>query len=147
MEGHRMLKLGHIGGGGGMLGSSRIGGGRGIGSVGIGKSGILPPLKCRTTFPQLLNRANSFSILEPFIASVSGPENECGTDVHESTFTPLTSTENLPFCDSPFNHSRLRGRRSSMPYDIPAFETNQEPTFVKEQLEMGQVFMHYSSNC
>ncbi|XP_066972061.1 uncharacterized protein [Macrobrachium rosenbergii] len=134
-HGHRMLKLGHAGGG--LLGSS--GGGVGVGAlgtVGIGKTGNLPPLK-RRAFQQSLNRTNSFSILEPFIASISGSESEAGAEVPESPFTPLTSTENLPFCDNPFSHSRLRGRRSSMPFDISGcIDVNQDPAVVKDQPEI-----------
>ncbi|XP_068234876.1 uncharacterized protein [Palaemon carinicauda] len=134
-HGHRMLKLGHAGGG--LLGSS--GGGVGVGAlgtIGIGKTGNLPPLK-RRAFQQSLNRTNSFSILEPFIASISGSENEACAEVPESLFTPLTSTENLPFCDNPFSHSRMRGRRSSMPFDISGcIDVIQDPAVVKEQSEI-----------
>ena len=65
-----MLKFGHASGG--LLGSG--GGGVGVGAlgtVGIGKTGNLPPLR-RRAVQQSLNRTNSFSILEPFIASISG---------------------------------------------------------------------------
>ncbi|XP_064096683.1 uncharacterized protein LOC135208437 isoform X5 [Macrobrachium nipponense] len=66
-----------------------------------------------------------------------GSESEAGAEVPESPFTPLTSTENLPFCDNPFSHSRLRGRRSSMPFDISGcIDVNQDPAVVKDQPEI-----------
>lgn len=65
-----MLKIGHAGG---LLGACGGGiGGGGVGSIGAGKIGNLPPLNRQRAFPQPLNRTNSFSILEPFIASISG---------------------------------------------------------------------------
>ncbi|XP_053652437.1 uncharacterized protein [Cherax quadricarinatus] len=134
-QGHKMLKLGHAGGLLGACGGGGGIGGGGVGSIGAGKIGILPPLKRQRVFPQPLNRTNSFSILEPFIASISGSDTDSGPEVPGSPRTPLTSTENLPISDTPFGPSRLKGRRGSVPFDIPGTDVGYEFSFMKDHSE------------
>ncbi|XP_071548260.1 uncharacterized protein [Panulirus ornatus] len=132
-QGLKMLKIGHAGG---LLGACGGGiGGGGVGSIGAGKIGNLPPLNRQRTFPQPLNRTNSFSILEPFIASISGSDSDSGPEVPGSPRTPLTSTEYLSFSEGPFIHSRIRGRRGSMPFDVPGSDLGFEPAVLKDQPE------------
>ncbi|XP_042211395.1 uncharacterized protein LOC121858828 isoform X2 [Homarus americanus] len=132
-QGLNKLKLGHAGGLLGACGGG--GGGGGVGGIGAGKIGGLPPLKRQRAFPQPLNRTNSFSILEPFIASISGSDTDSGPEMPGSPRTPLTSTENLPISDTPFGHSRLRGRRGSVPFDVPGSDVGFELSLMKDHSE------------
>ncbi|CAL4062191.1 unnamed protein product [Meganyctiphanes norvegica] len=81
------------------------------------------PFKSRTRPmpPRPFNRTNSLSVLEPFIASMTG----CDPVDGDVNYSPLTSTENLPFLESPSALSRFRARRGSMPYDLPTTKDKQ----------------------
>lgn len=66
---------------------------------------------------------------------ISGSDSDSGSELPGSPRTPLTSTENLPLSDCPFNLSRLRGRRGSMPFDLPGSDFGFDSAFLKDQAE------------
>ncbi|KAK8726155.1 hypothetical protein OTU49_010396 [Cherax quadricarinatus] len=64
-----------------------------------------------------------------------GSDTDSGPEVPGSPRTPLTSTENLPISDTPFGPSRLKGRRGSVPFDIPGTDVGYEFSFMKDHSE------------
>ncbi|XP_069177832.1 uncharacterized protein [Procambarus clarkii] len=64
-----------------------------------------------------------------------GSDTDSGPEMPGSPRTPLTSTENLPISDTPFGHSRLRGRRGSVPFDVPGSDMGYEFSFIKDHSE------------
>lgn len=53
-------------------------------------------------------------------------QHRCDSVEGDTNYSPLTSTENLPFLDSPSALSRFRARRGSMPYDLPTTPDKQQ---------------------
>ncbi|XP_076040307.1 uncharacterized protein LOC143024863 isoform X2 [Oratosquilla oratoria] len=100
----------------GMVMGEGIGEGR-SGATSIGPSSLLalaPSFQRRCSLPHPLNRTSSFSILEPYLASISGSESESGNETSESPVGPkdiLQSREDI------FSNSHLCIRRGSVPLD------------------------------